>query len=224
LPGATDAKPPPPLPPTENAPKSAVVESAPVRVEAPRPLPNLWLSELLARPALRQDWSDNLIYSKLAERFANSTEGNLGPCACWFISLGESEDIAEPAFKGVFLTEKGSLGFLNGNQIARFHNGVAFLGTRESALEGIDVNLVGVGLDAQDRLVFILSDNYRAQFGAPEPEFVDVLRRLGAAGAVITGVRETLTSREPIEVVWTVPAEQTDPDNPEALESTRPQA
>ena len=155
---------------------------------------------------------------------ANSSEGNLGPCACWFISLGESEDIAEPAFKGVFLTEKGSLGFLNGNQMARFHNGVAFLGTRQSALEGIDVSLAGVGLDTQERVVFILSDNYRAQFGVPGPDLVEVLRRLGAAGAIVMSVRETLASREPIEAVWTVPAEQTDPDNPEALESTRPPA
>ena len=221
-PGVTEAKPLPPPPPPTSVPTPVVVESAPERVEAPRPLPNLWLSEILAQPALRQDWFANLVYSKIAERFGNSSEGTCGPWACWFISLGESEDIAEPAFKGVFLTEKGSLGFLNEGQMARFHNGVAFLGTRESTLEGIDVNLVGVGLDAQERLVFILGDNYQGQFGVPEPSLIDVVRRLSAAGALIMGVRETLTSRQPLEVVWTVPAAQPDPDNPEALENTRP--
>jgi hypothetical protein len=215
---------PPQPPPHERAQKQAAVEPIPKRVEAPRPLPNLWLSEILGRPALRQDWFANLVYSKIAERVGNSNEGKFGPCACWFSSLSESEDIAAPEFKGIFLTEKGSLGFLNKGQIARFHNGVAFFGTRELAHEGIEVDLLGVGLDAQDRLVFILCDNYQAQFDVPETALMEVVRRLGAAGAVIMGVRETLTSREPLEVVWSVPAEQSDPDNPDALESTRPPA
>ena len=72
--------------------------------------------------------------------------------------------------------------------------------------------------------MFILGDNYQAQFDVPETALMEVVRRLGAAGAVIMGVRETLTSREPLEVVWSVPAEQSDPDNPDALESTRPTA
>jgi hypothetical protein len=225
VPGITQEKTLPPQPqPIESAPKPTMTDLASKRVEAPRPLPNLWLSEILGRPALRQDWFANLVYSKIAERVGNSNEGKFGPCACWFITLSESEDIAAPEFKGVFLTEKGSLGFVNEGQIARFHNGVAFLGTRESAFEGIDVNLVGVGLDAQERVVFILGDNYQAQFDVPETALMEVVRRLGAAGAVIMGVRETLTSREPLEVVWSVPAEQSDPDNPDALESTRPTA
>jgi len=222
VPGLTEVKPLSPPPPATSVATAAMVESAPKQVEALRPLPNLWLSAILARPALRQDWFANLVYSKIAERFGNSSEGTCGPWACWFISLGESEDISEPAFKGIFLTEKGSFGFLNEGQMARFYNGVAFLGTRESAFEGIDVNIVGVGLDAQERLVFILGDNYQAQFDVPETALMEVVRRLGAAGAVIMGVRETLTSREPLEVVWTVPAEQPDPDNPEALESSKP--
>jgi hypothetical protein len=35
-------------------------------------------------------------------------------------------------------------------------------------------------------------------------------------------VKEVLQSPEPLEVVWTVPAEQEDPDDPQALESLRP--
>jgi hypothetical protein len=209
-------------PPPVSAPRPVAIAPTPKPVEAPRPLPNLWLSEVLARPALPPDWFTNLVYGKMAERFGNSSEGKFGPWACWFISLAESEDIDEPAFKGIFLTEKGSLGFLNEGQMARFHNGVAFLGTRESALEGIEVDLVGVGVDAQERVVFILSDNYRARFGVPEATLTDVVRHLNAAGAVIMSVREVLTSREPLAVVWTVPAEQSDPENPEALESNRP--
>ena len=74
-------------------------------------MPNLWLKEILAQPALPPDWFSVLAYSKMAERFGNSNEGKFGPCECWFISLGESEDIADPAFMGIFITEKGSLGF-----------------------------------------------------------------------------------------------------------------
>jgi hypothetical protein len=157
----------------------------------------------------------------MAERFGNSNEGKFGPCECWFISLGESEDIADPAFMGIFITEKGSLGFVNAGQMARFYNGVAFLGPREAALEGIQVNLVAIGLDAQGRLVFILSHNYRTQFGVQEVTVASVLNGLREHGAVIMNVAETLASTDPIEVVWTVPAEQSNPSSPEARESTR---
>ena len=183
-------------------------------------MPNLWLKEILAQPALSHDWFAVLAYSKMAERFGNSTEGKLGPVAGWFISLGESEDIADPAFKGIFLTEKGSLGFLNEGQMARFYNGVAFIGARQAALEGIHIDLVAVGLDASQRVVFILSDDYRSKFGVPDACLSDVLTRLSDFGVSIMGVAETLASREPLEVVWTVPADQSDPNDPQALEST----
>jgi hypothetical protein len=187
-------------------------------------LPNVWLKEILGQPALPPDWFAVLTYTKLAERFGNSNEGKFGPCDCWFISLGESEDIADPAFKGVFITEKGSLGFLSHGQMARFYNGVAFLGQQDSALEGIQVNLIALGLDAQERLVFVLSENYRGQFGVRHATLGEVLGRLRESGAVILSARELLANADPIEVIWTVPADQPDPTNPEALESTRPAA
>jgi hypothetical protein len=181
----------------------------------------LWLKEVLAQPALPHDWFTVLTYSKMAQWLGNSSEGKLGPSDCWFISLGESKDIADPAFKGMFITEKGSLGFLNKGQMARFYNEVAFLGTQESALEGIQVTLVAVGLDAQGRLVFVLGDNYRAQFGVQEVTVASVVNRLREHDAVIMSVTETLASTYPLEVVWTVPTEQSDPSSPEARESTR---
>jgi hypothetical protein len=94
--------------------------------------------------------------------------------------------------------------------MARFYNGMAFIGPQESALEGIQV-----------RLVFVLSDNYRAQFGVRESTLGEVLNRLREHGAVIMGVRETLANAGPIEVLWTVPTEQEDPSTPVARESTR---
>ena len=119
------------------------------------------MEEILAQPALPHDWFACLVYSKAAERFGNSSEGKFGPVGCWFITLGGVDDIEDPEFKGLFLTEKGSIGFLNEGQMARFYNGVAFVGARQVALEGIAVHLVAIGLDAQERVVFIVSNDYR---------------------------------------------------------------
>ncbi len=210
--------------PSDLAARPAPAEAAPKPVVPATPPPNLWLKDLLARPALEHDWFACLAYSKIAQRFGNSSEGVLGPAACWFISLGESADIADPDFKGIFLTEKGSLGFLNQSQMARFCHGVAFLGPRQEALEGIEVALVAVGLDARQRVLFIVNDNYHAHFGVAEAVLTDVLTRLSQQGAVVMSVTESLASREPIEVVWTVPADQPDLNEPQALESVRPSA
>src|SRR5262249_48103368 len=100
-------------------------------------LPNLWLSEALAQEPIRHDWLTCLIYGRLAQKFRNSREGNFGASACWSIALTETKDISDPSFKGIFRTQKGGLGFLNGGYMARFNKGVAFIGTHESALEGI---------------------------------------------------------------------------------------
>jgi hypothetical protein len=188
------------------------------------PLPNLWLKEILAHSMLRPDWFARLAYSKMATYFGNSSEGRFGPVTCWFICLGEQEQIEDPAFKGIFLTERGSLGFFGEGQMARFSNRVAFVGTRQETIEGIQVNLVAVGLDARQRLVFILSNDYRAKFGVPEVTLTETISRLTKHGAIIQSVAETLASHEVLEVVWTVPAGQSDPNDPEALESIRPQA
>jgi hypothetical protein len=187
-------------------------------VDKLKPLPNLWLEETFARQPIRHDWFACLAYSKLAARFGNSREGKFGLSACWAVALGETKEIGEPAFKGIFLTEKGGLGFLNQGHVARFNKGVAFIGTHE----GIDVSLVGVGLDVQQRIVFIITDNYRAKFGVPDQTLTQELARLGEYGALIMSVQETLQSPEPLEVVWTVPAEQENPGDPQALESSRP--
>ena len=207
---------------TQAAMSGRAPEAARPPAGALRPSPNRWLKEVLRRPSHRHDWFACLTYSKMAERFGNSSEGRFGPGACWFISLGEASEIDDPEFKGIFLTEKGSLGFLNRRQMAKFYNGVAFIGTQEWALEGIQVGLVAVGMDSRERLVFVLSDNFRRQFGVPESTLGEALQRLREHGAVLVSVTETLASHEPIEIVWTVPAEQADPNDPQALESVRP--
>lgn len=220
-PRAEPAAPKPMTPAPEVAPKVAVAEPGIKRVSLPKPLPNLWLKEILAQPPHHHEWFAALAYRKMAEWLGNSITGKFGPSECWFIRLGDSEDIADPAFKGIFITEKGSLGFLNKGQMARFYNRMAFLGTQQSALEGLQVDLLAVSLDARQRLVFIVSDNYRRQFGVPETILAEVLNRLSDHGAVVLSVREILASPERLEVVWTVPAEQADPSSPEARESIR---
>jgi hypothetical protein len=205
------------------APAGFPATQAPARTEAPQvPLPNLWLKEILTRPALRPDWFARLAYSKMATHFGNSSEGKFGPVTCWFICLGEAEQLEDPMFKGIFLSEKGSLGFFGEGQIARFSNRVAFIGTRQETHEGIQINLVAVGLDAHERLVFIVSNDYRDKFGIPEVTLSEVMNRLKAQGAVILSIAETLASHEPLKLVWTVPAEQPDPTDPQAVESTQP--
>ena len=187
-----------------------------------RALPNAWLKDVLAQRPIRPDWFTCLVYGKLAERFGNSREGTLGPWPCWAVTLGETEEMADPQFKGVFLTEKGALGFINQGHMARFYKEVGFLGIPESTLEGIGVSLVAVGLDCEQRVVFIVSNDYRSKFGVPDQVMIQELAQLRKLGAVLLSVKEALESRDPIEVVWTVPAEQRVPGDPQALESAKP--
>jgi hypothetical protein len=49
------------------------------------------------------------------------------------------------------------------------------------------------------------------------------LARLREAGASLMSVNEVLQSSEPIEVGWTVPAHQENPDDPQAVEDVRPE-
>ncbi len=195
-------------------------ESPPVPL--PKLSPNAWLKPMLSQEPIRHDWFACLVYAKMAERLGNSRQGQLGISACWAIALGETEDLEDAAFKGVFLTEKGGLGFLNRGHITRFNKGVAFLGTQESALEGIDVRLLAVGLDLEQRIVFILSDNYRSKFGVASQAVARELEILKQHGAVILSVPELLQSQEPLEVVWTAPAVQENFADPQALEHERP--
>ena len=184
--------------------------------------PNSWLKNALAQQPIQPDWFACLVYGKPAERFGNSSEGELGPWACWAVALGETEHISDPQFYGVFLTERRALGFVSQGHIVRFYNEIVFLGIPESALEGIGVSLVAVGLDLEQRVVFVVSNDYRAKFGVPDQVMTEELARLRKLGAVMLSVKEVLEGREPLEVVWTVPAEQENPDDPQALEHTRP--
>ncbi len=187
-----------------------------------KPLPNLWLKPVLSQRPIRHDWFACLVYTELARKFGNSSEGKFGPSACWFIALEDTEDISSSMFKGIFLTEKGGLGFLNRGHLARFSKGIAFIGTPESALEGIDVTLLAVGLDSQERIIFLVSEDFHSKFGVPDATIGKELGQLKSHGALVMSVPEALESPEPIEVVWTVPAEQQNPSDPQALESIRP--
>jgi hypothetical protein len=212
----------PPREPPKAVPPKPGEASTPKPAQATKPSPNAWMKPILARPAIRHDWFACLTYSKMAEYFGNSNEGILGPGSCWASSLGDVEDVADPAFRGVFFTERNWLGYLNHGHIARFRNEVAFIGTLESSLEGIGVSLVAVGTDVQQRIAFIVTDGYRAKFGSPEQTVIQELARLKEHGAWVVSVSEVLHSPEPLELIWTVPADQENPDEPQALEHPRP--
>jgi len=184
--------------------------------------PNLWAKSLLIKPPVRNDWLTSLVYSSMAGKFGNSTEGKFGLSTCWSIALCAIEDVDDSAFKGIILTEKGSLGFLNNGHCARFCHGVAFVGSQESTLEGIGVTLIGVGLDAEERIVFVVSDGFEKKFGVPSQTLAHDLSTLKKYGAVVQSVAELLASSDPIEVLWTAPMDQVDKSNPQAIESPRP--
>jgi hypothetical protein len=186
------------------------------------PSPNAWLQAILGRRSAPHELFACLAYSKMAEHIGNSNEGYFGPIPCWACSLGEVEDIADPAFRGVFLTQKGGLGYLNQGHLARFRNEVAFIGNLEATIEGIGVALAALATDLEQRIVFIVTEGYRTKFGVPEQTVVQELACLRTFGALVMSVKEVLQSTETLEVVWTVPAEQEDPSDPQALESLRP--
>ena len=220
-PEAVSAETAPSASPSKEAPEPAADKGIAPSVPA-RPSPNAWLEKVLAQPPIRHDWLACMVYNKLVERFGNSGDGTLGLSRCWSVALGETQDIADPAFKGIFLTEKHGLGFMCREQMARFNHGVAFLGTQESALQGIGVGLLGAGFDSRQRLVLVITDDYRKKFGVPEPDLAQELGRLAECGAVILSAKELLQSQDPIEVLWTVPAEQENSENPQTTESVRP--
>jgi len=225
---------PPPVagPPVQEAPRVELPTPPAVAVEAPKPSapspatpespkPNRWLQEALSKTPIRHDWLACLVYSKVARHFGNSSPGKLGLSSCWSVALNETRDPEDPAFKGFFLTQKGGFGFLNQGHIVRFNKGVAFLGTQETALEGIDVALVAVGMDALDRAVFIVKEPYRTKFGVPPQAVEKELSSLRNCGMVVLGVSEALESADPLEILWTVPQEQASPDDIKAEEHVR---
>jgi hypothetical protein len=70
--------------------------------------------------------------------------------------------------------------------------------------------------------VFIVNEGYRTQFGVAEQAVVEELARLREHGALMLSVNEILQSPDPLELVWTIPAEQENPSDPQALECLRP--
>jgi hypothetical protein len=215
-------KPKPESSPPKEPPKPGGVEPPAQTAQVVRPLPNSWLEPILGRPSIRHDWFTRLLYRKLAAHFGNSHEDMFGPIPCWASSLGDVDDVCDPAFRGVFLTQKGGLAYLSQGHIARFNNQVAFLGTLESTIEGIGVNLKAVGTDLQQRIVLIVTESYRTQFGIPEQAVVEELARLREYGALMLSAHEVLQSPDPLELVWTVPAEQENPSDPQVVETLRP--
>jgi hypothetical protein len=213
----------------------AVVKSSPVQTAASaascagltqgdenRLQPNFWLKPLLAQEPIREDWLTFLLYRRIAQRFGNSREGAFGDHSCWAIALSQIKDITDPGFKGIFLTEKGGLGFLNEGYVARFNRGVAFLGKKESALEGIGLHLLAVGLNSEQRVVFIVDENYRSKFDVTEQTVRQTQERLKEHGAEVMDAQEALESDQPFELLWTVPAQQENPAEPRAVESSGP--
>ena len=180
--------------------------------------PNAWLKSILQPEPIRHDWFASLIYSRLARKFGNSRGGTFGAGACWAIALSATKYISEPTFKGIFLTEKRGLGFLNRGHLARFNNGVAFIGTQDLAIQGVGIQLRAVAMDAQQRLVFIVNEGFRSKFGVPEQTVSATLLRLQQEGAVILGANEVLESAEPIEVAWTAPAQDQNAGSVQAQE------
>jgi hypothetical protein len=213
--------PPEPVIQSEEEPFASNLSSLPLPVSS-EPLPNAWMEPILLRQSIRYDWFSRLVYGKVVERFGNSQEGRIGLSHCWAVALGEAEDLDDPTFTGIFLTKKHGIGYINGEHIARFNKGVALLGTSESAIEGIEVNLVAVALDTTQQPVFIVGEGYRSRFGVPEQAVEKELERLRECGAWVLSVSEVLSSDRQMEVVWTVPAEQGDPSNPQAVESYPP--
>ena len=69
IPGPVITPPKAMAPALKSEPKPAPAESPPKPLEPPRPLPNLWLKEVLAQPALPPDWFSVLVYTMMAGRF-----------------------------------------------------------------------------------------------------------------------------------------------------------
>jgi hypothetical protein len=187
----------------------------------PNPSPNQWLAEALAKPVTRHDWFVSLVYAGVAAAVGNSVEGTLGSSHCWSAALGEADDVAAADFRGFFLTQKGGFGFLSEGHLVRFNNGVVFVGAQEAAIEGIGVSLVAVGLDSRHHAYFIVTEEYRSKFGLPEEAVERELVSLQQHGATILSVSELLEHQEPLELVWTVPAEPGALGEPEVVELSR---
>jgi len=188
-------------------------------VQARERLPNLWLKPVLEQQPIRFDWLACLIYEQIAAWVGNSREGALFNGKCWLVDLSESSDTDQ--LKAIFLAENGSFGYVSGGWMVRFENAGVAIGTPESPLQGSEVRLLGVGVDEVGRLVCVVDHGYRASFGVAESKLDAELAAVSEQGVVLMSVQEALESATPLQVMWTVAVEQSDPANPRALESTR---
>jgi hypothetical protein len=206
----------PPLKPISAGP------TPPPAVREGKPLPNLWLKSILARPPIRYDWFDCLVYRMIAERFGNSMESKIGESSCWIAALGDAQALEDPGFKGAFMAADGGIGFLERGHMVRFRRGVCYLGTPESGIEGPGVDLQAVGMDAPGRMIFVVRGEYLGKFGVAGPPTVQEWLRSIESSARILTIQEVLSSPEPMEVMWSAPELQPNPIDPQGVESLRP--
>jgi len=178
---------------------------------------------VLEAQTIRYDWFTFVVYARLATWIGNSREGKFAEDSCWFISLSDSTDVSAPTFEGIFLSAKGAFGCLRKARSVRFENKQVSVVTGGTALKAADIHLQAVGLDTARRVFFIVSDGYRAKFGAPTAATTVELNALKDYGILLLSISEALESPEALDVVWTVPAVQSSAADPQALESLRPE-
>ncbi len=184
--------------------------------------PNQWLKPILEKQAIRFDWFACVVYSKIANYFHDSREATIDATKCWLISLTDVEDLTEPAFKGIFLADDGTFGFFGGGCKVQFQDGGVQLQIEETVLRSSDVRLHAVAMENNGLFVFVVGEGFSSKFGVPDPVMAVEMSFLKERGVVLRSTKQVLASHEPIEVIWTVPVEQTDPADPQAVETSRP--
>jgi hypothetical protein len=84
--------------------------------------------------------------------------------------------------------------------------------------------LLALGLGNDNRVVFIPAADFHSKFDVPLTTVTKELQCLSDLGAELLSVPEVLRSAQPLRLVWTVPAEQSDPAEPQAHEHKAPAA
>ena len=65
-------------------------------------------------------------------------------------------------------------------------------------------------------------DDFLPRFGVAEAVILQELECLKSYGARILGRRQVIESRDPPEVLWSIPGAETAPSNPQVIETRRP--
>lgn len=181
-----------------------------------KPLPNVWLKPVLEQPTLDHTWLTWLLYQKLAAYVGDSEQTKLNGCDAWLIALGDELNPYAHGFRGIFLIQNCCLGYMGRGFLAQFETGSLLLGAQHKQFQLMGVKLVAVGLDANDHLVFITQNEIRAKSAQA------ALSGLRGLGVTIKGIKDVLDSDLALHTVWTVPAEQANLEEPQALESRSP--